>query len=66
VFQDDRGNEYYALLSDFYIEKFFPKYLLNIIRREYATKSKSNQVLLEYLSVLHDTFQAKKKTKVKE
>ncbi len=68
VFQDDRGNEYYALLSDFYIEKFFPKYLLNIIRREYATKSKSNQVLLEYLSVLHDTFQAKpkKKLKVKE
>ena len=66
VFQDERGNEYYALLSDFYIEKFFPQYLLNIIRREYATKSKSNQVLLEYLNVLNDAFQVKKKTKAKE
>ena len=68
VFQDERGNEYYALLSDFYIEKFFPKYLLNVIRSEYAKKSKSNQVLIEYLNVLHDAFQAKpkKKSKVKE
>ncbi len=68
VFQDERGNEYYALLSDFFIEKFFPKYLLNVIRSEYAKKSKSNQVLIEYLNVIHDAFQAKpkKKSKVKE
>jgi len=56
VFQDDRNNEYYALLSDFYIDKVFPKYLLNIIKDEYEKKSKADQVLLEYLTVLENTY----------
>ncbi len=56
VFQDDRNNEYYALLSDFYIDKIFPKYLLNVIKAEYEKKSKANQVLLEYLTVLENTY----------
>ncbi len=56
VFQDDRNNEYYALISDFYVDKIFPKYLLNIIKAEYEKKSKADQVLLEYLTVLENTY----------
>ncbi|MBY9011114.1 MAG: hypothetical protein KGD70_01940, partial [Candidatus Lokiarchaeota archaeon] len=56
VFQDDRNNEYYALLSDFYVDKIFPKYLLNIIKSEYEKKSKADQVLIEYLNILENTY----------
>jgi len=56
VFQDDKNNEYYALLSDFYIDKVFPKYLLNVIKAEYEKKSKADQVLLEYLTVLENAY----------
>ncbi|MHA2131108.1 MAG: hypothetical protein ACW99L_14160, partial [Promethearchaeota archaeon] len=56
VFQDERGNEYYALLSDFYLELVFPKYLLNVIKTVYDQKSKSDQVLVEYLTVLENTY----------
>ena len=56
VFQDDKNNEYYALISDFYIDKIFPKYLLTIIKSEYEKKSKADQVLLEYLTVLENAY----------
>lgn len=56
VFQDDRNNEYYALLSDFYVDVIFPKYLINIIKEEYEKKSKANQVLIEYLTVLENAY----------
>ena len=67
VFQDSRGNEYYALLTDFYLELIFPKYLLNTIKEEYELKSKSSQVLVEYLNVLEDAYtDLKSKAKAKE
>ena len=56
VFQDEMNNEYYALLSDFHLDLLFPKYLLNIIKSEYERKSKAEQVLVEYLNVLEDTY----------
>lgn len=56
VFQDDRGNEYYALISDFYLVSIFPKYLINVIKAEYDKKSKADQVLVEYLSVLENSY----------
>ncbi len=56
VFQDERNNEYYALLSDFHMNLIFPKYLLNIIRKVYDQKSKANQVLIEYLTVLENSY----------
>ncbi|MBY9007866.1 MAG: hypothetical protein KGD63_14080 [Candidatus Lokiarchaeota archaeon] len=67
VFQDQHGNEYYTLLSDFVIERVFPKYLLNIIKKQYEQKSKADEVLVEYINVLEDTFTAfkEKKKKVK-
>ncbi|MFW9822580.1 MAG: hypothetical protein ACFFE4_06580, partial [Candidatus Thorarchaeota archaeon] len=68
VFQDERENEYYALLSDFHLTLVFPKYLMNIIKTVYEQKSKSDQVLIEYLNVLENTYsnlKAAKKEKAK-
>jgi len=62
VFRDDRNNEYYALLSDFLIKLIFPKYLLNVIKSEYEKKSKAEQVLIEYLNVLENTYIGLKST----
>ncbi|MFX0140497.1 MAG: hypothetical protein ACFFDN_43055, partial [Candidatus Hodarchaeota archaeon] len=56
VFQDERNNEYYALLSDFYLDLVFPKYLLNTIKKIYDQKSKTSQVLVEYLTVLENFY----------
>lgn len=56
VFQDERNNEYYALQSDFYLVLIFPKYLLHVIKAQYEQKSKADQVLVEYLNVLEDSY----------
>ncbi|MHA1284156.1 MAG: hypothetical protein ACTSQP_16785 [Promethearchaeota archaeon] len=61
VFQDSRNTEYYALISDFYLNLIFPKYIVNVIKAEYEQKSKADQVLIEYLNVLEDTYYALKK-----
>jgi len=67
VFRDDRNNEYYALISDFLINLVFPKYLLNVIKSEYDKKSKADQVLIEYLNVLENTYlDLKAASKIKE
>jgi hypothetical protein len=62
VFRDNRNNEYYALLTDFLIKLIFPKYLLNVIKSEYDKKSKAEQVLIEYLNVLEDSYFGLKST----
>jgi hypothetical protein len=56
VFQDKAGNEYYALLTDFYLDIIFPKYLLNIIKNVYDQKSKDDRILIEYLKILEDFY----------
>ncbi len=56
VFRDDKNNEYYALISDFYMDLIFPKYLLRVIKTAYEQKSISNKALVEYLNVLEDTY----------
>ena len=60
VFQDSKGNEYYALLTDFYNSLIYPKYMLNMIIYQYGVKSKSNSVLIEYLNVLDDNYRSTK------
>ncbi|MBN1801885.1 MAG: hypothetical protein JW891_10290 [Candidatus Lokiarchaeota archaeon] len=65
VFRDDKNNEYYALLSDFYLNLIFPKYMFSVIKKDYEQKSKSNQVLVEYLKVLEDAYLTKKAGKKK-
>ncbi len=71
VFQGGQGEEYYALVTDFHLSLIFPKYLLRTIKQEYEVKSKSNKVLIEYLSVLESAYldlktKEKKKAKSKE
>jgi hypothetical protein len=62
VFQDEKGNEYYALISDFVISLIYPKYMLNTIIHQYGVKSKSGNVLIEYLNVLDDNYRPTKLT----
>ena len=64
VFQGGAGKEHYALLSDFHLSLFFPKHLLKTVKSAYINKSKSDQVLLEYLNVLENNYLALK-SKVK-
>ena len=66
VFQDERNNEYYALISDFYIDLVFPTYLVNVIKEQYENKSKAEEVLVEYLNVLEDAYYANKEAKKQE
>ncbi|MFW9879221.1 MAG: hypothetical protein ACFFG0_39580, partial [Candidatus Thorarchaeota archaeon] len=60
VFQDTKGNEYYALLTDFYNSLIYPKYMVKTIIHQYGVKSKSTGVLIEYLNVLDDTYRSTK------
>ncbi|MDX1797145.1 MAG: hypothetical protein R3255_00710 [Candidatus Lokiarchaeia archaeon] len=67
VFQDSKGNEYYALISDFHLSLVYPKYILNMIIQQYSVKSKSSSVLIEYLNVLDNNYRSiKMKADVKE
>ncbi|MFX1502517.1 MAG: hypothetical protein ACFFDH_16265, partial [Promethearchaeota archaeon] len=60
VFHDEKNNEYYALLSDVYIDFIFPKYLLTAVKTAYEQKSKVTKVLVEYLQILEDAYLDKK------
>jgi hypothetical protein len=67
VFQDKNKIEYYALISDFYLDIIFPKYILKAVKAAYEQKSKANKVLINYLDVLEDTyFDLKKRDKLIE
>jgi hypothetical protein len=56
VFHDEQQKEYYALLTDFYIDFLFPKYLLKNVKSTYDQKSKVDKVLIEYLNVLEESY----------
>ena len=56
IFKDSRDVEYYALLSDFYLGLIFPKYIMNVIKKVHEQKSKSDVVLIEYLTVLENSY----------
>jgi hypothetical protein len=56
IFQDRNKIEYYALISDFYLDIIFPKYILKAVKTAYEQKSKANIVLIEYLKALEDTY----------
>ena len=61
VFQDDKQNEYYTLVSDFHIAKFFPRYNLDTIRHQYLTKAQNANALLKALDVMKDEYYAQLK-----
>ena len=56
VFENEEKLEYMVLLSDIEILEIFPEYILEIIKNNYQQKSMANQLLLEYLSILQDTY----------
>jgi len=58
VLRDDKDNEYHALRSDVLIEKIYPAHLLNVIRKSYMEKSKAKPVLIEYLNILEEVYEA--------
>lgn len=70
VLKDKSGEEFYFLKTDIRIEKFYPEYLIDIIRTSYNNKTVANPVLIEHLKNLRDVYQSqfktKKKTKEKE
>jgi hypothetical protein len=65
VIRDDTGTEYYGLLSDFLMDKFYPEYMINVIRENFLDKTRNDLLLLEYLDILQDQYaqanQSKKK-----
>ena len=62
VFQDKRGIEYYGLISDIFIGRIYPKYILNKIIKQFNLKSKSKAILLEYLNVLENSYYEQKES----
>ena len=57
VFRDENANEYYALVTDFLIERIFPKHMLLKVKDAYDHKSKADPVLVQYCNILEDTYQ---------
>ena len=56
VFKDENGVEYYTLLTDFFVDLIFPKYILNVIKVVNDQKSKPDKVLTQYLDILEETY----------
>jgi hypothetical protein len=56
VFQDEKNIEYYALITDIYTNFIFPKYLLKTIKSAYESKSKVKKSLIEYLTILEESY----------
>jgi hypothetical protein len=57
VVRDEAGTEYYGLLTDFLVEKFYPEYMINTIRANYSEKTRGDVLLFEYLDILEDQYQ---------
>ncbi len=56
VFQDENANEYYCLMSDFYINKLYPRYNLDTILTQYRTKAQNSQALLKALDLMKEEY----------
>ncbi|MHA1271138.1 MAG: hypothetical protein ACTSPY_15195 [Candidatus Helarchaeota archaeon] len=56
ILKDKQGNEYYFLKSDIRIERFFPEYLVDIIRKSYNNQTIANHVLIEHLNILKEEY----------
>jgi hypothetical protein len=68
VFKDDNGIEYYCLISDFVIDRIFPRYALNTIREQYSHKVQNPNALIKALELFKEEYYAvnKKKAKAEE
>ncbi len=69
VLKDKSGEEYYFLKTDIRIEKFYPEYLIDLIRTSFNNRTVANPVLIEHLRNLKDIYESqhgKGKKKKKE
>ena len=55
-YQDEEGNDFYALITDFLIELVIPRYILNVIKTYNDNKSLSEHVLIKYLNLLEEIY----------
>jgi len=56
VIKDKQGEEFYHLKTDIRIEKFYPEYIVNRIRKVYEQQSMADVVLMEHLMHLRNAF----------
>ena len=56
VFKDDRGEEYYGLISDFHIDFYYPRFLLNRIREQYRMNVHNPKTLIKALNLLKEEY----------
>ena len=68
MFKDDKGVEYYCLLGDPQITKYYPRYLVDIIRDQYRKKAQNPKALVGALDTLKTEYldMKSKKSKSKE
>jgi len=65
IIKDDNNNEFYFLLTDLRLQKFFPEYLLKKILDSYNNQSVPNSILTENLILLKETYESELK-RIKE
>lgn len=56
IMKDEGKIEYFGLISDFKIEKYYPLHNLNLIAEKYKNKSLSPSVLLKTLDMMEEEF----------
>ncbi|MBD3352684.1 MAG: hypothetical protein GF364_14450 [Candidatus Lokiarchaeota archaeon] len=71
VLEDKHKVEFYCLISDFYISKFYPTYNIDTIIESYKNKVQGKKVLLKALDLMREEYYiqhnlAKKKAKEKK
>ena len=55
-FQDIEGTEFYALLTDFFIEALTPEYIISVLHKYNKNRTKSKYILSKYLDLLSEAY----------
>ncbi len=53
---DSEGNEYLAIISNFYIDYCLPEYILSVIKTNHNNNLTTDEVLLKYLDLLENKY----------
>ncbi len=62
VIQDDKGTEYFCLIADFYINKFYPRYNVDNILHQYRSRSQNKSVLIKAIALMKDEYSSNQKS----
>ncbi|MHA1731833.1 MAG: hypothetical protein ACTSU5_07810 [Promethearchaeota archaeon] len=66
VLRDDQGNEYYALKTDIVVERYFPEHMIDVVRKCFRERTKTNASLVEHLNILEDYYYSLKERKAEQ